>query len=90
MTELLKMLMTAVFDIAVFFLVICSARGKMQNAEMRFTALTFAVGFLTEIFEECITGSSYAAAILAALGFMLSYMLFVFNISEKRKRFEKH
>ena len=83
MAELLETVMTAVFDIALLFLVIYSAKGT------RLVALTFSLGFLLGILSKCVAGGGYAVMTLSALGFMLSYMLFVFSIPEKRKHNEK-
>lgn len=85
MAELLETVMTAVFDIALLFLVIYSANGGAANGGMRLVALTFSLGFLLGILSKCIAGGGYAVMTLSALGFMLSYMLFVFSIPEKRK-----
>ncbi len=85
MAELLETVMTAVFDIALLFLVIYSANGRTANSGTRLVALTFSLGFLLGILSKCIAGSGYAVMTLSALGFMLSYMLFVFSIPEKRK-----
>ena len=87
MAELLETVMTAVFDIALLFLVIYSAKGRAANGGTRLVALTF--GFLLGILTKCIAGGGYAVMTLSALGFMLSYMLFVFSIPEKRKHNEK-
>ena len=89
MAELLETVMTAVFDIALLFLVIYSAKGRAANGGTRLVALTFSLGFLLGILSKCIAGGGYAVMTLSALGFMLSYMLFVFSISEKRKHNEK-
>ena len=85
MAELLETVMTAVFDIALLFLVIYLAKGRAANSGTRLVALTFSLGFLLGILSKCIAGGGYAAMTLSALGFMLSYMLFVFSIPEKRK-----
>ena len=89
MAELLETVMTAVFDIALLFLVVNSAKGRAANGGTRFAALTFSTGFLFGILSKCIAGGGYAVMTLSALGFMLSYMLFVFSIPEKRKHNEK-
>lgn len=88
MAELLETIMTAVFDIALLFLVIYSAKGRAGSGT-RLVALTFSLGFLLGILSKCIAGGGYAVMTLSALGFMLSYMLFVFSIPEKRKKNEK-
>ena len=85
MAELLETVMTAVFDIALLFLVIYSANGRTANSGTRLVALTFSLGFLLGILSKCAAGGGYAVLTLSALGFMLSYMLFVFSIPEKRK-----
>ena len=41
MAELLETVMTAVFDIALLFLVIYSAKGRAANSGTRLVALTF-------------------------------------------------
>ena len=46
MAELLETVMTAVFDIALLFLVIYSAKGRAANGGTRLVALTFSLGFL--------------------------------------------
>lgn len=89
MAELLETVMTAVFDIALLFLVIYSANGRTANGGTRLVALTFSLGFLLGILSKCITGGGYAVMTLSALGFMLSYMLFIFSIPEKRKNNDK-
>ena len=88
MAELLETVMTAVFDIALLFLVIYSAKGRAGSGT-RLVALTFSAGFLLGILSKCVAGGGYAVMTLSALGFMLSYMLFVFSIPEKRKHNEK-
>ena len=84
MAELLETVMTAVFDIALLFLVIYSAKGRATNGGTRLVALTFSVGFLLGILSKCIAGGGYAVMTLSALGLMLSYMLFVFSIPERK------
>ena len=49
MAELLETVMTAVFDIALLFLVIYSANGRAANGGTRLVALTFSLGFLLGI-----------------------------------------
>lgn len=51
MAELLETVMTAVFDIALLFLVIYSAKGRAANSGTRLVALTFSLGFLLWYFD---------------------------------------
>ena len=85
MADLLETVMTAVFDIALLFLVIYSANGRTANSGTRLVALTFSLGFLLGILSKCIAGGGYAVMTLSALGIMLSYMLFDFSIHENMK-----
>lgn len=88
MEQMLEVWMGIFWDAALLWLTLRTARRAGRgNGNVRLTALTFGMGSAIAA-VCCALGGLYAAMIVFALGFMLSYASFVFTLPEKRKAHE--
>ena len=86
MKSTLEILMTIMFDAGVFALLLGFIGGKLTDRRtLRIISAAMGVGFVFAEAGKMAAGGSLAVFILCALGFMLSYSLFVFSIPSGSK-----
>ena len=84
MNFVLEVFTSVLLDIAMLLMVLNLVHKNAHGtAAERFTAVSMGLGFLTYCISKAINGGSYTVLTLAALGFMLSYMAFVFTFSRE-------
>lgn len=82
--NMLEIFTEIMFDAAVIIMIFKIVHNiKNNNLTERFTAITMGFGFLIYCILKAMSGGSWAAFILALLGFMLSYTAFVFTFSRE-------
>lgn len=86
MEILLKLTIVTFFDFAMLVRTLQAAKKSQGcGASSRLISVMFAFGFALQIAAECVSGGSYAVAVLSALGFMLAYASFVFSLAGRGK-----
>lgn len=87
MKSTLEILMTIMFDAGVFALLLGFISGKLTDRKtLRVISAAMGVGFVFAEAGKIAAGGNTAVFILCALGFMLSYALFVFSIPSGKKK----
>lgn len=86
MEILLKLTIVTFFDLAMLVRTLQAAiKPQDCGAGSRLMSVMFALGFALQIAAECVSGGSYAVAVLSAFGFMLAYASFVFSLAGREK-----
>lgn len=87
MKSTLEILMTIMFDAGIFALLLGFVSGKLTDRKiLRVISAAMGVGFVFAEAGKIAAGGNTAVFILCALGFMLSYALFVFSVPSGKKK----